>query len=397
MKTILAVAYGGGHINCLLPVIAALRGRGDVRVEVLALTTAAAVCAERGVAVRRVADFQQVLDARALAHGQRLAAGAAVNPLVPLAETIAYLGTGYRDLEDDLGVDEAARRYAADGRACFLPVGTLRGILRELAPDVVLTTTAPRSERAAVLAARSLGIPAVVVVDLFALGELEWLTQPTFADAVCVLSQSVKERVIAAGRPAGDVHVTGNPVFDRLADPALAERGRALRRARGWADRRVITWASQPEPSDPQLPRRIEAALSAALADHPAWQLVIRPHPNDQYAPPPAHPRLTLSTRADDLHTLLAASDVVVTMTSTVGLEAVLLGKPLVTWDLSENTRYCPYSTMGFSCGVTSLEQLATAVDEAGSGGGIMPALPPIGRACDGVLAVLDTLLAARS
>lgn len=331
-----------------------------------------------------------------MAHGQRLAAEAPVNPLVPVVESVAYLGSGYRDLEDDFGVDEAARRFAANGRASFLPVGTLRGILAAVAPDVVLTTNAPRSERAAVLAARALGIPAVVVVDLFALEELDWLARPTFADALCVLSQSVKERLVSAGRPAVDVHVTGNPVFDRLADPALAERGRALRTTRGWEGRRVITWASQPELGDPQLPRRIEAALIAALDDHPQWQLVIRPHPNDQYAPPTPHPRLTLSTRADDLHTLLAASDVVVTMTSTVGLEAVLLGKPLVTWDLSENTRYCPYSAMGFSRGVTELEQLAMAIDEAGSGQGAAPILPPIGRAREGVLAALDQLLAPR-
>ena len=400
MKTVLAVAYGGGHINCLLPVIHRLRARGDVRVEVLALTTAAAVCAQQGIPHRRISDFAIVQDASSRAHGERLAAGSPAHPAVPLSESIAYLGANYRDLENALGVEEAARRYASDGRACFLPISTMRGILREIAPDALLVTSAPRAERAAVLAARELGIPAVVVVDLFALSEIEVLKDPDFGTVVCVLAATVRARLVAAGRPAAHLRITGNPVFDRLAEPTLHARGQALREARGWrAEQRVVTWASQPEPSDPQLARRIEATLIAALEVYPAWQVVIRPHPSEQFVLPNAHPRLTLSTRADDLHTLLAASDVVVTMTSTVGLEAVLLGKPLVTWDLSENTRFCPYSAMGLSDGVTDLDHLAAAVsaaaEAAATGKRRTPDLPPIGNACAAVVAALDDVLSA--
>jgi CDP-glycerol glycerophosphotransferase (TagB/SpsB family) len=121
--------------------------------------------------------------------------------------------------------------------------------------------------------------------------------------------------------------------------------------------------------------------LIAALAAHPDWHLVIRPHPSDVYALPPASAQLTLSTRADDLHTLLAASDAVVTMTSTVGLEAALLGVPLVTWDASENTPYCPYASMGLARGVTDFAALAPALVEALAGRGPRAELPPVGAA----------------
>jgi UDP-N-acetylglucosamine 2-epimerase len=264
------------------------------------------------------------------------------------------------------------------------------GILREISPDVVLVTSAPRAERAAVLAARQLQIPSVVVVDLFALTELDVLKDPTFGEVICVLTGSVRDRLVAAGRPPEHIQVTGNPVFDRLADPLLRTRGLDLRNTRQWSQQRVITWASQPEPSDPQLPRRIEATLIAALAKNPTWHLVIRPHPSDTYPLPAPHSRLTLSTRADDVHTLLAASDVVVTMTSTVGLEAVLLGKPLVTWDRSENTQFCPYSAMGLSRGVTDLSRLAEVVNQAALGQCAAPELPIIGQACAAVVAVVE-------
>lgn len=404
MKTILVVAYGGGHINCLLPVIHCLRARSELRVEVLALTTAAAVCAQQGIPCRQIRDFPAVQDARSIAHGQRLAAASPPHPAVPLAESEAYLGANYRDLEDEYGVVEAAKRYASVFRACFLPVNTLRGIIRSIAPEVVLVTSAPRAERAAVLAARQLHIPSIVVVDLFALAEVDVLKDSHFGEEICVLAGSVRDRLVAHGRPAAHIHITGNPVFDRLADPLLRARGLALRQARRWdsqegdsqegdSQQRVITWASQPEPTNPQLPRRIEATLIAALETNPTWHLVIRPHPSDTYPPPAPHPRLTFSTRADDLHSVLAASDVVVTMTSTVGLEAVLLGKPLVTWDLSENTKFCPYSAMGFSRGVTEFEQLAVAINEAAEGLVATPELPRIGQACAAVVAVVDRYL----
>lgn len=391
MTTVLAVAYGGGHIACLLPVIERLRARGD-RVEILALTTAAATCADRGIPFRRVVDFPVIQDDRSRAHGERLAAVQPAHAAVSREETVAYLGASYRDLEDDLGVEGAVRRFAEAGRQAFLPVGSLAGIIAAVRPDVLLTTSAPRAERAAVLAARRLGVPAAVVVDLFALSEDAWLADPAFGEAICVLGPSVREHLIAQGRPAADVIVTGNPVFDRLGDPALAERGRALRSARGWGGCQVITWASQPEPSDPELPRRIEAALTAALATRPSWRLVIRRHPSEQVAPPAPHPQVVHSTRADDLHTLLAASEAVVTMTSTVGLEAAIIGKPLVTYDRSENTHLCPYAAMGLSVGVDAVEALPEAIDRALSGANPRPALPAVGNGAAGVVGVLDRL-----
>lgn len=391
MTTVLAVAYGGGHIACLLPVIERLRARGD-RVEILALTTAAATCADRGIPFRRVVDFPGIQDERSRAHGERLAAAQPAHAAVSREETAAYLGASYRDLEDDLGVEGAARRFAEAGRQAFLPVGTLAGIIAAVRPDALLTTSAPRAERAAVLAARRLGVPAAVVVDLFALAEDAWLADPAFGDAVCVLGPSVRDRLVAGGRSAADVVVTGNPVFDRLGDQALAARGRAFRAERGWDGCQVVAWASQPELTDPGLPRRIEATLTAALAARPSWRLVIRRHPSEQVPPPAPHPQVVHSTRADDLHTLLAASDAVVTMTSTVGLEAAIIGKPLVTYDRSENTHLCPYAAMGISLGVSTVEALPEAVVNALAGAAPRPALPPVGRGAAGVVAVLDRL-----
>ena len=369
-----------------------LRARGD-RVVLLALTTAAQACRDRGIEHVRLVDFLPVLDVSVVAVGQGLSVGQTIHPSVGAEETFAYLGTGYRDLIDARGAEAAEERYRTLGRQAFLPVASMRRILQEVAPDVVLTTSAPRCERATVIASGELGLPAIVIVDLFALSEEAWLADPRFGAMVCVLEEGVRSRLLTAGRKPESVTVTGNPVFDRLADPELHRRGRVFRSERGWNSSSVITWASQPEPSDPNLPRRIEVVLAQALDSHPEWQLVVRRHPSEQAPPPPAHPRLHVSTRADDLHTLLAASDVVVTMTSTVGLEALLLGRPLVTFDGSENTRYCPYAAMGMSLGVSTMEGLPLAIRQALAGGAPSPVLPQVGHACERIVAVIDKLL----
>ncbi len=391
VPTVLAVAYGGGHIACLLPVVQRLRAQGW-RVELLALTTAAAYCAERRVAHSRFVDFPLVQDARSRAHGLRLAAVQSGHPTVAVEETIAYLGASYRDLEDALGVDGAAQRFAAVGRQAFLPQASLARIIAAVRPEVVLVTSAPRAERAAVHAARAAGIPTVVVVDLFALGDEALLADPQYGDRICVFAESVRGRLVATGRAADEVIVTGNPVFDRLADPGLREAGMALRQARGWEGRQVITWASQPEPADPELPRRIESALIAATLQHPTWQLVLRPHPSDQVTFAEHGPRVVISSRADDLHTLLAASDVIVTMTSTVGLEGVLLGKPLVTWDRSQNTRYCPYAAMGFARGIDELKDVPQVLAAALAGDAPRPELPSLGHGTAAVATLVQQL-----
>ena len=382
MKTVLVVAYGGGHIACLLPVIEHLRACAGIRVEILALTTAADVCARRGLPFHGFKDFPAVHDERSRAHGQRLSALQPAHPTVTLEESIAYLGACYRDLEDAQGGTGAAAGFARDGRQAFLPVASLRTILDQVAPDAVLATSAPRAEWAAVIAARQAGIPSVVVVDLFGLSERERLLDPAYGNAICVINESVRQGLIAGGRAAEVIRVTGNPVFDRLADPELRERGAALRRLRNWgAAQRVITWASQPEPADPQLPRRIEAALLATLADHPDWHLVLRPHPSDVYTLPPAGGQVSHSSRSEDLHAVLAASNVVVTMTSTVGLEAAFLGIPVVTWDLSENTPFCPYTSMGISQGVVEMGDFSQAIERALAGQSPRPVVPTLGSA----------------
>lgn len=370
---VLFVCYGGGHVRMVLALVRELERRQAIEPLILGLTSARAEVEAAGYRCLGFADFVRPQDEAAVAHGEQLAQGLSVLA-TDLRESAAYLGLGHADLVQAQGAEEAARLYAAHGRQVFLPVPTLTRIVRAVGAQAVVATSAPRAERAALIAARAAGLPSLCMVDLFAAYEIAWLRAPDFADRVCVLNERVRQRLVDAGRPPSHIAVTGNPAFDRLGDPQLRQRGRQLRAERGWEGRHVVLWASQVEPErhpvrsergNVELPARIAHSLRAMLASQPAMELVVRPHPSEASVPPPTQDREWLSPRDEDLHVLLHAVDVVVVMTSTVGIEARLAGKYVIQVLGSLYSDDAPYVDCGIADEAVPLAGLPQAVARA--------------------------------
>ncbi|MBC7610686.1 MAG: UDP-glycosyltransferase [Polaromonas sp.] len=339
-QKILFVTYGGGHAQMVLPVVLWFARHTAVEVQVLALTTAAPVFANiAGVAVLGFRDFVRPEDAAALAWGERLLSGN-TSTQVSREESLAYLGLSYADLEHRLGTAEAAHAYARFGRQALRPVGVLSRIIAQLAPDVVVATSSPRAERAAIEAAGLMGLPSVCMVDLFAIDEIAWVGQPGYASRVCVLNQAVADRLLAHGRRPDEVCVTGNPSFDELKSANWVATGQALRAAQGWDGQQVVLWASQIEPAehpsvpgrkgDTSLPGRIRLALEAWALAAPGRVLVLRPHPSEALLEASPHRQIINHGRDFELNTLLNAVNGVVTMNSTVGLQGHVAGKNVI-------------------------------------------------------------------
>lgn len=337
MKKVLFVCYGSGHVRALLPAARALQATGRAAVQVLGLTTAASEVRAAGLPLLQFRDFVGPGDADALAQGRKLMAD--LGEVVDAEETAAYLGLSHADLVAEVGPVEAASRYARLGRQAFLPRRTLQRILQRVAPDVVVATNAPRAERAAIEAAGTLGIPSLCLVDLFAIDEIRWIGQPGYATRVCVLNAQVRDFVLAAGRRPDEVVVTGNPAFDRLTHEEVAREGAQLRRVRGWEASRVLLWPAQVEPAvhpfsgvpgDPSLPDRVLRRLAAWTLAQDDAVLCVRMRPGQESADLPAHPRIVRTGQDWPLAPLLHAVDLVVTLTSTVGLEGHLAGTRVV-------------------------------------------------------------------
>ena len=370
----LFVAYGGGHVKALLPVAQQAQAQGLARVVFLALTTAAAPAREAGVPTYGFADLLEPSDTQALQHGERLVQTLSVQA-AQREESVAYLGLSYAELEADVGASEAAARYAQYGRQAFLPVRVLERAILRWQPACVLATNSPRAERAALLAARRQGVPSVCLLDLFGLWERDWLVRPDYADALCVLNPQVAASLVAAGRPAAHIHVTGNPAFDHIHDPAVIAQGQALRREAGWSSQRVLFYASSPEPEevtgiagrgDPHWPRRIETQLIETVQRDPALALWVRRHPSEAPADEieaAGHPGIRVAQ--GPLHPYLHACDEVVVTVSTVGVEANLAGREVTQVRGSILDGLSPYLAMGIAQRELTLDGIASQLAQA--------------------------------
>lgn len=362
-KKILFVCYGGGHARMLKPVI--ILAKEKYEVQVLALTTAHCELKDLGVTLLRYSDFfssDEIIELGEFCLKS-------LDKVIDRDESIIYLGVNLKELVDKFGYTEAIDLYTKHGRYIFDPINALHRILVELKPDLLVTTNSPRSERAAVIAANDLDIPSVAFIDMFGIRCASWFKFNDFANKILVLSESVKDYYISLGRNESDIVVTGNPSFDSLANYYHTHHDdiKIKREKR----KPTVLWASQPEPSylaefdaygDPNLPVIIENRLFKIFEENKNWQLIARNHPSEVQRD---YPESTIiSPQSQNMVELLESVDVVVTPSSTVGFQGIVMGAQLVTIDLSVLTQTMPYATMGFSTGVTSLDDLEFTISK---------------------------------
>ncbi len=391
---ILLVTYGGGHGAIIASLYHELERRGEVHLSALALTTGGAALHAQGIPSLGFRDFVLSEDEPALKLGRTLMREPA-HPSIPERESEAYLGLSMQDLIARHGAAEAERLYTAQGRQAFLPLGMMERVFDRLRPDLVIATNSPRAEAAAILTARKRGVPALCVVDLFGGFDTTFLKEAGYADRVCVPSEGARRILIEAGRRPEEIAVTGNPAFDELANPGIRAEAARLRAERGWEGMRVVLWASQPTPSDPERPRRVDRALIEAARSRPNWRVAIRPHPSERLEEGLYPPEVHWSGPNEPLAPLLAAVDAVVIANSTVGLQAALLGTPVLTLREGLAPGGVPYAEEGIALPVETLEELAPRLERLfREGTPLRPMLPDPGgaaaRVADEALALLS-------
>lgn len=399
----LFVTYGGGHIAMVLPVMRALRSlHPGVQCTLLALTTGHARAVREGEQPLGYRDFLHLVDAPAAhAHGRRLQAGNS-SPDVSEEESLAYLGVNYLDLVAQHGEAGAAALYAREGRYGFLPLNFMRKLFDELRPDVVVATNSPRSEQAALEVAVERGIPSVGMVDLFGMDSDTYVLRTVKPQYTCVIAASVRERLLARGFAAEGVRVTGNPGFDGLFDETNATRAQEFLARKGWQGKKVILNAGAWEPvahpdtdipAGRSFPIEIEGILRNYVRSRPDTALILRYHPGDWSLYPrlPDEPQVHFSEPPNEpIHPLILAASVVTNTNSTVGLEAAVAGKPVISIENSPSVHtWFSLAKLGVSYASPTHRDLPQTLDRVLDDPQPMHAFQSDGRAAGRVAAVV--------
>jgi hypothetical protein len=390
MSRILVATYGGGHVNTVLPVALQLVELGH-DVTVLALTTAWGAVDRAGLKTIGFRDFLDG-DIRAIDHGQRLGQGTQPHPQVHPDESVAYLGMSYVELEDRLGVEGAAQAFVERGRQSFLPLGVLRRIFDAVDPELVIATSSPRAERASVLVARERNIPAVVIADLMPQMEMEWMGSPEYGDILCVINEGVRRKLIRAGRDPDCVVATGNPVMDEHLKLDVLGLRETWRTKHGCVDSdRVALYASQPDP-DQYLGSRVAAELVCEGLDR-GWKVAVRPHPNEDFDATLLPTGTILSGKDETPWQCLCGADACVVISSTMGIQSVLVGRPLVAYAVPVNMNPTPYPEFEIGRVAYTCAEVFDHLDDVFGKGELMAKELPKGSARDNVVAQVLRLL----
>jgi len=248
--------------------------------------------------------------------------------------------------------------------------------LDTLRPNAMLTyAEAGGWGRALVLEARRRSVPSIGLQHGFIYRHwLNYLHEPDeilplgsddgcpLPDRTLVYDAYAASHLRGAGHfPESRLAVTGNPRLDDLASRVRARRAErdALRDRLGVAGQPLALLTVKFVEMGAWLP-----ALVSAAASQPGIRVIIKPHPAetaDLYGPVIAsRSNITMAPAGFDLASLLAASDGILTMNSTVGLDAIVLGIPTLVVGLPSNLS--PFVDAGLMLGADAPEGIGQAL-----------------------------------
>ena len=365
LKKVGIVTYGGGHVAMMLPVIRLLQARPEFEVHVLGLTAAQTILQREGVPFLGFRDLwaDEPFDQLARSWGDKLTSGWTSGEVL-LEESLAYMGMSYADLVLTHGEEGAAQAYESEGRAAFLPRTAVGRWMDRVQPDLVVATNSPRGEMAALLLAGERGLPSLCVNDMFAVGEIAWLARPGYGSRICIFHEYVRQVLVDHRRPSEEIVVTGNPAFAGLDDDEAKAHGQQIRQELDWNLPILLYAAQSGEPGNEAALDEVLAELEQIAQRKPDWLILVRPHPNKAFTIPET-PNFRISPSSVPLAGAIQAADAVIVMSSTVGLQAMMAGIPLVQIKTSSYLPATPYAAMGYAVGVESVAGLESGIQTA--------------------------------
>ncbi len=363
MKKIFMTCYGGGHVRIIKNVYDELIKNKELDIKILALTEAQKYLSSVNIPYQTIEKYHEIVkDGEAEKIGKEIIKKLNLN--FNDKESILYYGYSFKELIEKYGEKKVIEGYSKFGRRIFLQINFMRKILEYEKPDIVITTTAPRLEKAALITSKELRIPSISIEDLFGI-EIEEDTNLTrffnnsnykyqYGDYVCVLSESIKD--FLKDKTNSKIFVTGNPNFDQIVK--IKEQVQKINIDKKYY---VITFLSQAYQDQN---RYIEKMLEI-LNKNKNYFIIFKFHPTenvDNYKnifDKNEKLRERYLLLKDKLYESIKTADIVITRTSTAALEANILEKKII----GEKNIYIPFKKSKIGTEFLDIEKLEETIN----------------------------------
>ncbi len=363
-KKVFVVTYGGGHVKIAASVIKALLKKG-IEVSVLGLTSSKFVLDENNIEYKMIKDYlflfkdkDKILDL----GNEFIDDNYDSESLIDRDDILAYLGFNLWDLSlVNATVEKAKTLFIEKGKYCFYPYYTLKTIIEYEKPDAILVTSEQRAEKAAAVVCEDKNIPVIRVIDL--LGEEDVI--PYNKARLCVMNDLVKKNLLRlnAHLRKESIHITGQPNLEVKYKFKKKEEFFEVVKIDKY--KKIISFFSQHGEFDQKKVMAKMLELSRIKGD---YLYIYKLHPSelmsyykeffDQIGE-----NFVISKDLDS-NVILEKSDIVVTFLSTVGLQAIVNGKPVITINLSGKNYPEDFSNYNCALKVTDLNALDYSIEK---------------------------------
>lgn len=363
MKKILMICYGGGHVKIIENIYNSLKDIEELTIDILALTAAQKYLQEKSIPYKNLEYYyNKSKDIKILKLGKLFIEELQLK--YSDIESILYYGYSLNELYKKYGEKKIKEAYKQYGRMIFLPIDFAQKVLEIENPNLVLTTTSPRMEKAFLLAAKKKSISTVYVDDMLGIGVntdvriVKYLKDkdylPSYGEYNFVSCEYAKKNLLRV--TSNKVIVTGQPNFDKIYnfDKKLVKNLKINTK------RKIITLLSQPYENQKEYLFQVFNILNKKNIF-----LILKKHPNeneDYVSLLKQFKNLQENSiiLEDKLYESILKADLIINRNSTSGLEANILGKFVI----GEKTKFLEHEALGIGWEYSNMEELDLLIDK---------------------------------
>lgn len=229
---------------------------------------------------------------------------------------------------------------------------------------VIIMCEDPKRQKVTAELAKKMGIRTLMLMH-GAIGERDILYNKLLSGHIAAYGKHYKGIFVKLGYPSKQITITGNPAWDDILNIKI-NRKELYTRLGLPENKKIILLATTHFPIDVR--DGMAYTSFKAMKNMPSeYYLVIKVHPEES---PDFYNALSdefkvKTTVVEDLsllHPLITNSELIIISDSTVGLETILLNRPLIDVNLSQAPFWNDYVESGAALGVRSEEEILTAM-----------------------------------